>query len=181
VPGPTGSVGATGPASTVTGPQGEVGATGSVGATGGVGATGSTGPAGAASTVTGPQGIAGSTGPTGPAGGGGSSAPTVTAAAPFAASTTVTGFTTGDFDIVRLAVTGTTGVNLRGLGATAPDGTGRLLVNVGTTAPIALQHATGTFGNAQFSVPWKGDYVMSAEGGATLVIYDTTSAVWRIV
>jgi hypothetical protein len=30
-------------------------------------------------------------------------------------------------------------------------------------------------------VPWAGDYVMSANGGAALVVYDSTSQVWRVV
>lgn len=207
IPGAAGATGAQG-IQGVTGPQGQPGATGAQGEPGATGATGAQGAQGEQGQVgaTGPQGLQGVqgvtgpqgqqgvagvtgaqgasiTGPTGPAGsgGGGSSTPTVTAATPFAANTTVTGFNTGDFSIIRISVTGTTGVNLRGLGATAADGTGRLLINVGTTAPVTLQHATGTFGNAQFSVPWKGDYAVSAEGGAALVIYDTTSAVWRIV
>ena len=73
--GATGSVGSTGPASTVTGPTGSVGATGPVGSVGGTGAasvvTGPTGPSvtgptGPGSTVTGPTGPLG-TGPTGSA------------------------------------------------------------------------------------------------------------------
>ena len=52
--GPTGSVGATGPASTVTGPTGD---------------TGLTGPTGPVSDVTGPTGSQGDVGPTGPSGG----------------------------------------------------------------------------------------------------------------
>jgi hypothetical protein len=77
-------------------------------------------------------------------------------------------------------VTGTTGVNVWGLGITGPDGQAKLFINVGATAPITLRHATGA-ANAQFAVPWAGDYVMSANGGAALVVYDTTSGVWRVV
>jgi hypothetical protein len=98
-----------------------------------------------------------------------------------AAAATVTGYDPGAGDIYRLAVTGTTGVNVWGLGITGPDGQAKLLINVGATAPITLRHATGTAGNAQFAVPWKGDYVMSADGGAALVVYDTTTGVWRVV
>ena len=172
-PGVAGVPGVAGP----TGPAGENGAAGAVGATGATGPTGESGAAGVAGS-TGPTG-ASITGPTGAGGGGGPA--TVTSAAPFTANTTVTGFAAGDWDIVRLAVTGTTGVNLRDLSATAADGTGKLFINVGATAPITLQHATGPNANARFAVPWAGDYVMSANGGAALVIYDTTSAVWRVV
>lgn len=186
------SAGATGPTGpSVTGPTGAAGEAGSAGVAGSTGPTGPsvTGPTGAAGEagvagsagVTGPTGTAGEsiTGPTGATGAGGPA--TVTSAAPFNAATTVTGFAAGDWDIIRVSVTGTTGVNLQDLAATAADGTGKLFINVGATAPITLQHATGPNANARFAVPWKGDYVMSADGGAALVIYDETSAVWRVV
>jgi hypothetical protein len=148
------------------------------------GPTGVTGPTGAAGT----SGAAGSTGPTGTAGAAGATGPTgdgatnaVTTPSVLTANATVTGYNPGAGDIYRLAVTGTTGVNLWGLGITGPDGTAKLLINVGATAPITLRHATGTNGNAQFAVPWAGDYVMDRAGGAALVVYDATSAVWRVV
>jgi hypothetical protein len=97
------------------------------------------------------------------------------------ANTTVTGYSPGAGDIYRLAVTGSTGVNLWGLGITGVDGDAKLLVNVGATAPINLQHATGPNANARFAVPWAGTFVMSANGGAALIVYDSTSAVWRVV
>lgn len=166
-----------------TGPTGAAGAAGSAGVTGPTGATGDAGSAGSSGS-TGPTGADGGTGPTGPSvtGPTGSSytnvvvTPTV-----IAANTTVTGYDPGAGDIYRLAVTGTTGVNVWGLGITGGDGDSKLLINVGATAPITLRHATGPNGNAQFAVPWKGDYVMSADGGAALVVYDSTSAVWRVV
>jgi hypothetical protein len=98
-----------------------------------------------------------------------------------AANTTVTGYNPGSGDIYRLAVTGSTGVVIRDLGITGIDGDAKLLVNVGATAPITLQHATGPNANAQFSVPWAGNYVLDARGGAALIVYDSTSAVWRVV
>lgn len=182
--GPTGPSGEAGAASTVTGPtgpSGEAGAAGVTGATGPAGssgAAGATGPTGAASTVTGPTGPDGSAGATGPTGVG--AATVVTTPAVLEAAATVTGYDPGAGDIYRLAVTGTTGVNLWGLGITGTDGTAKLLINVGATAPITLSHATGA-ANAQFSVPWDGDYVMSKDGGAALVVYDSTSEVWRVV
>lgn len=173
VAGATGPTGAVGAASTVTGPTGPVGAASTV--------TGPTGPVGAASTVTGPTGATGATGPTvtGPTG----AAYTNVVVTPTAltANTTVTGYSPGAGDIYRLAVTGSTGVNLWGLGITGIAGDSKLLINVGATAPINLQHATGPNGNAQFAVPWAGTFVMSANGGAALIVYDATSAVWRVV
>ena len=140
------------------------------------GPTGVTGPTGAASTVTGPTGGAGGAGATGPTGDAYTNV--VTTPSVLTANTTVTGYDPGAGDIYRLAVTGTTGVNLWGLGITGVAGDAKLLINVGATAPITLRHATGTNGNAQFAVPWAGDYVMDANGGAALVVYDETSAVW---
>jgi hypothetical protein len=167
-----GATGPTGAASTVTGPAGATGPAGSEGPTGAAGEAGTTGPEG-------PTGTAGVEGPTGPTGAFGSS--DVVTPTAFAAAATITGLDLSTGDIFRVAVTGTTGVNVWGLGATAPDGTAKLLINVGATAPITLRHATGPAGNAQFAVPWLGDYVMDRNGGAALVVYDTTTGVWRVV
>lgn len=163
--GPTGAAGSAG----ATGPAGSAGATGPTGSAGAAGSEGATGPAGA-------TGSAGATGPTGVFGSADVATPSV-----LAANTTVTGYNPGTGDIYRLAVTGTTGVNLWGLGITGPAGTAKLFINVGTTAPITLRHATGPLANAQFAVPWQGDYVIDRNGGAALMVYDATSAVWRVV
>jgi hypothetical protein len=171
IAGPTGPTGVAGLAG-ATGPAGANGATGPAGENGEAGATGPAGTAGEA-------GTAGATGPEGPTGPFGEA--TVVTPTALEAAATVTGYDPGAGDIYRLAVTGTTGVNVWGLGITGPDGQAKLLINVGATAPITLRHATGTAGNAQFAVPWKGDYVMSADGGAALVVYDTTTGVWRVV
>jgi hypothetical protein len=169
----------------IAGPTGSTGPTGSVGATGAAGAastvTGPTGVQGAASTVTGPTGSTGSTGPsvTGPTGA--SYTNVVTTPSVLTANTTVTGYNPGSGDIYRLAVTGSTGVVIRDMGITGIDGDAKLLVNVGATAPITLNHATGPNANARFAVPWAGNYVLDANGGAALIVYDSTSAVWRVV
>lgn len=138
--------------------------------------SGIAGPTGA----TGPTGTSGNNGPTGPTGAGGATV-VVTPTSPFAANSTVTGLDLTEGDIYRLSVTGTTGVNVWGLGHTGPAGTAKLLINVGATAPITLRHATGPAANARFAVPWAGDYVMSSNGGAALIVFDETSAVWRVV
>jgi hypothetical protein len=149
----------------IAGPTGSVGATGPTGAAGSAGAAGSTG-------ATGPS----VTGPTGA-----SYTNVVVTPTALAANTTVTGYNPGSGDIYRLAVTGSTGVVIRDLGITGIDGDAKLLVNVGATAPITLQHATGPNANAQFAVPWAGNYVLDRNGGAALIVYDSTSAVWRVV
>jgi hypothetical protein len=167
-----GATGPTGAASTVTGPTGATGPEGPTGPTGVAGATGVEG-------VTGPTGATGVEGVTGPTGLFGTS--DVVTPTAFDAAATITGLDLSSGDIFRVAVTGTTGVNVWGLAATAPDGTAKLMINVGATAPITLRHATGPAGNAQFAVPWLGDYVMDKNGGAALVVYDNTSGLWRVV
>jgi len=151
---------------------------GIAGPTGVTGPTGAAGAAGAASSVTGP---AGATGPsvTGPTGS--SYTNIVVTPTALAANATITGFSPGSGDIYRLAVTGSTGVVIRDMGITGIDGDAKLLINVGATAPITLQHGTGPNANARFSVPWAGNYVLDASGGAALIVYDSTSAVWRVV
>ena len=160
---------------------GPTGPTGSAGAAGAAGATGATGPTGAASTVTGPTGSVGATGPsvTGPTGA--SYTNVVVTPTALTANTNVTGYNPGSGDIYRLAVTGSTGVVIQNMGITGVDGESKLLINVGATAPITLNHATGPNANARFAVPWAGNYVMSANGGAALIVYDATSSVWRVV
>lgn len=174
--GPTGAagVGSTGP----TGATGVSGSTGPTGAAGAAGSSGATGPTGAASTTPGPTGATGPsvTGPTGS-----SYTNVVVTPTALTANTTVTGYSPGSGDIYRLAVTGSTGVVIRDMGITGADGDAKLLINVGATAPITLNHATGPNANARFAVPWSGNYVLDANGGAALIVYDATSAVWRVV
>ena len=146
----------------IAGPTGSTGPTGAAGAAGSAGATGATGPS-----VTGPTGA--------------SYTNVVVTPTALTANTTVTGYSPGSGDIYRLAVTGSTGVVIRDLGITGIDGEAKLLINVGATAPITLNHATGPNANARFAVPWAGNYVLDANGGAALIVYDTTSAVWRVV
>lgn len=122
------------------------------------------------------SGIAGPTGPTGL-----SYTNVVTTPTALESGSTVTGYDPGAGDIYRLAVTGTTGVYLWGLGITGIQGDAKLLINVGATAPITLANATGPNGNAQFSVPYDSGHEMVADGGAALIVYDATAAVWRVV
>jgi hypothetical protein len=132
--------------------------------------------------VTGPTGATGASGATGAAGAtGGSYTNVVTTPSVLTANTTVTGYNPGSGDIYRLAVTGSTGVVIQDLGITGINGDAKLLINVGATAPITLNHATGPNANARFAVPGATSYVMNANGGAALIVYDSTSQVWRVV
>lgn len=54
-----------------------------------------------------------------------------------------------------------------------------LLYNVGTSGNITLTHASGTANN-QFLVPWLGDYILSPNGGAALIVRDKVDNKWRI-
>lgn len=190
--GPTGPTGAasnvtgpTGAASTVTGPTGPTGAASNV--TGPTGATGAastvTGPTGAPSSVAGPTGPTGATGATGPTGSTGPSGQSYTNVVATPTGLGATGFydaySFGSADIYRLSAS--TGVAIRSLSMTGVDGDARLFVNVGTTGAITLNHATGVNANARIAVPWQGNYVMAANGGSAMLVYDATSTTWRVI
>jgi hypothetical protein len=86
-------------------------------------------------------------------------------------------------DIFRISQTSTNTLNITGL-ATAVDGAARLLVNVstGASSSFTLKHAdTNSTAVSRLLVPWAGDYVLSPNGGAALVIYDNTDSRWRVV
>lgn len=147
-PSVTGPAGPTGAASTVTGPTGAIGATGaSV-----TGPTGSTGPTGAASTVTGPTGAVGATGPsvTGPTGAAstvtgptGATGPSVTG--PTGAASTVTG-PTGATGATGPSITGPTGAASTVTGPTGPSVTGPTGA-VGATGPTGAASTASTLPN----------------------------------
>jgi hypothetical protein len=161
VTGPTGSTGPTGAASTVTGPTGPTGATGAAstitGPTGAAstvtGPTGPTGPTGAASTVTGPTGPTGPTGSTGPTG----AASTVTGptgpTGPTGAASTVTGptgpqGTTGEAGAPGIAgEAGTNGTNGAGYNITA-TGTYSVPTTTAVTRTISLTLPSGATDHA---------------------------------
>jgi len=84
----------------------------------------------------------------------------------------------GSGDIFRLDASAAR--NLTGIVA-GTNGQAILIVNVGSHA-ITLKHesASSTAAN-RFTVPWAGDYVMSANGGAALLVYFTASSRWRVI
>jgi hypothetical protein len=84
----------------------------------------------------------------------------------------------GTGDIFRVA--GTAARNITGIAA-GTSGLAILLVNVGSFA-LTLKHqsASSTAAN-RFTVPWAGDCVLAASGGAVVLVYDSTSSTWRVV
>jgi hypothetical protein len=184
-------------------PRGDTGAAGPAGATGSTGAAGAQGPQG-------PAGVAGAAGATGPAGSSGVisvTAPIVNGGTSSAAALSLTigsglsvvggalavssvvvtpssltadqnDWSIGTGDVFRVA--GTAARNITGIAA-GTSGLAILLINVGSFA-LTLKHqsASSTAAN-RFTVPWAGDCVLSASGGAVVLVYDATSSTWRIV
>jgi hypothetical protein len=133
----SGSVGATGPTSTVPGPPGSTGPTGSIGV------TGATGPASTIPGATGATGLIGNTGSTGATGIG------ITGATGLTGSTGATG----------VGITGATGIGITG--ATGPQGTS---INIkGSVANPSLLPTTGNNVNDAYIVDSNGDlYIWTA-------------------
>lgn len=84
----------------------------------------------------------------------------------------------GSGDVFRVA--GTAARNVTGIAA-GTSGLAILLINVGSFA-LTLKHssASSTAAN-RFTVPWAGDCVLAASGGAVVLVYDSTSSTWRVV
>lgn len=84
----------------------------------------------------------------------------------------------GTADIFRVSASAAR--NITGVVA-GTSGQAVLLVNVGTFA-ITLKHqSTSSAAANRLVVPWAGDYVMAANGGAALLVYDATDSRWRVV
>jgi len=82
-------------------------------------------------------------------------------------------------DIFRL--TANAARNITGIVA-RNDGDAILLINVDSTDAITLKHASGDSTDVnRILVPWEGDYVLSAKGGAALLVYDGTTDRWRVI
>ena len=65
--------------------------------------------------------------------------------------------------------------------AAGTSGLAILLINVGTFA-LALKHQNASSSAAnRITVPWAGDCVLAANGGAVVLVYDSTSTTWRVV
>lgn len=82
-------------------------------------------------------------------------------------------------DIFRL--TADAARNITGIVA-RNDGDAILLINVDSTDAITLKHASDDSTDVnRILVPWEGDYVLSAKGGAALLVYDGTTDRWRVI
>lgn len=86
-------------------------------------------------------------------------------------------------DIFYLTSSSTANINATGV-ATAAGSVARLLINVSThtASSITLQHQhTSSTAAARLVVPWAGDYVMSPNGGAALLVRSEDNSRWRVV
>lgn len=82
-------------------------------------------------------------------------------------------------DIFRL--TANAARNITGIVA-RNDGDAILLINVDSTDAITLKHASADSTDVnRILVPWESDYIMSAKGGAALLVYDGTTDRWRVI
>jgi len=86
----------------------------------------------------------------------------------------------GTADVVYITAA-TTDREIRGVtGGTT--GAAVLVINSGATYSITVKHANSSAATSnRVLVPWEGDYVLSAKGGAALILYDTTESRWRVV
>jgi hypothetical protein len=85
-------------------------------------------------------------------------------------------------DIIRLSRTNTAAVEITGF-ATAVDGSARLLRNAstGASSTYTLKHLnTNSTAASRIRIPWEGDYVISANGGAALIVYHTDDTAWCV-
>jgi hypothetical protein len=79
-----------------------------------------------------------------------------------------------------MRISSTLDVNLSGLNATGiANGRIIVLVNVGAN-DITIKHNNSSTAGNEFKLPGGADIVLAPDGSATLM-YDTTSAVWRVL
>jgi hypothetical protein len=84
----------------------------------------------------------------------------------------------GTGDIFRVA--GTAARNITGIAA-GTSGLAILLVNVGSFA-LTLKHQSASSSAAnRFTTPWAGDCILAANGGNAVLVYDSTTATWRVL
>lgn len=104
-------------------------------------------------------------------------------ASPAAISASQNDYAPGSGDILRLSSSSTATVNITGF-STSSMASQVLLVNVSThtSSVIAIKHSSSSsVATNQVIVPWAGDFLLPPNGGAGVVIRDTTDARWRIV
>lgn len=81
-------------------------------------------------------------------------------------------------DIVRLDANAAR--NITGFAA-GTSGQAVLLINVGSYAITIKHQSTSSSAANRVVVSWAGDYVMDANGGAAVLVYDSTTSRWRAV
>jgi hypothetical protein len=89
----------------------------------------------------------------------------------------------GNGDIYYLYSGSTNTLNVTGI-ATSAVSVARLLINVSThtASSFTLKHDnTNSTAVARLLVPWQGDYVMSPNGGAALIVRSEDDERWRVV
>lgn len=102
---------------------------------------------------------------------------TVTTPAEITANTN--NYDPGAGDVFRL--TADAARNITGVVARA-NGDAILLINVDSTDAITIKHDSSDSTDVnRILVPWEGDYVLSAKGGAALLLYDGTTDRWRVI
>lgn len=79
-------------------------------------------------------------------------------------------------DIFRF--TASTPITISGIAA-GYDGQKELLVNVGSNAITLAHNSSNSSAGNRFATLWAGNFTLSP-GGAARIVYDATSAVWRI-
>ena len=89
----------------------------------------------------------------------------------------------GPGDVFFLESGATSTVNVTGI-ATSVSSVARLLINVSThtASSFTLKHQDAASSPAtRLLVPWAGDYVMTPNGGAALIIRSEDDSRWRVV
>ena len=109
---------------------------------------------------------------------GGTDAVAAVVVSPTALSASTNNWSIGTGDVFR--VSASAAYDLTGITA-GTSGLAILLINVGSYA-ITLKHqsASSTAAN-RFTTPWAGDCILAASGGNAVLVYDSTTATWRVL
>jgi hypothetical protein len=98
-------------------------------------------------------------------------------------STSQNNWSLTDSDVIYASSGSTNALNITGI-ATAAGNFSKLVINVSThtSSSMILKHAdTNSTSLSRLLVPWAGDYVMSPNGGAALVVRSEDDTRWRVV
>lgn len=115
------------------------------------------------------------------AGGGGASSPTTVSVSTVTVSQN--NWNIGEGDIFYLYSDSTNSLSVTGI-ATTTSTMQRLLINESThtSASFTIKHQnTNSTAALRLVVPWAGDYVISPNGGAALIVRNASNDRWRVV